>query len=159
VTDIPARLSSTYYSKTDGDLGTSTGGGARDGCLILIPAADAKMAGELLQMADAAKVLLMRTNDCQLSEPWLRTFLTEGGVAANEVAKLAKQARPSVRIRAAISYARRSSRTFFLSDRFVVKDRRSPRGRVRMGTSDHSPPARRPSISTLSTSTTPRDSD
>ena len=91
VTDIPARLSSTYYSKTDGDLGTSTGGGARDGCLILIPAADAKMAGELLQMADAAKVLLMRTNDCQLSEPWLRTFLTEGGVAANEVAKLAKQ--------------------------------------------------------------------
>lgn len=63
-----------------------------EGCLIMIPSADAHMAAEVLQMAETAKVLLVRTNLCQLNEAWLKPFLEEGGVegAAALVKSLAK---------------------------------------------------------------------
>lgn len=42
---------------------------------------------ELLQMAETAKVLLVRTNICQLSEAWLKPFLEEGGVEGGDMVK------------------------------------------------------------------------
>lgn len=46
----------------------------------MIPSADAHMAMEVLQMAETAKVLLVRTNVCSLSSAWLKPFLEAGGV-------------------------------------------------------------------------------
>ena len=43
---------------------------ASEGCLVLCPCSDEKMARELLTMT-AGKALLVRTNSCALSEPWL----------------------------------------------------------------------------------------
>ena len=59
-------------------------GGEEEGCLVMIPSADAHMAAEVLQMADSAKVLLVRTNICQLNEAWLKPFLDTGGAAVND---------------------------------------------------------------------------
>ena len=41
---------------------------SNESCLIMIPSADEHMASEVLQMADTAKVLLIRTNICQARE-------------------------------------------------------------------------------------------
>ena len=52
---------------------------SKDGCLILIPESDAHMAGEVVKMAQAAKVTLARTNMCKLEASWLKPFLAESG--------------------------------------------------------------------------------
>lgn len=53
----------------------------KEGCLILVPACDAHMAREICDMAHAAKVSLVRTNRCQLTEAWAVSFLEAGGAA------------------------------------------------------------------------------
>ena len=47
---------------------------------VVIPSADAHMAMEVLQMAETAKVLLVRTNICSLNEAWLKPFMEAAGV-------------------------------------------------------------------------------
>ena len=61
--------------------------GTGEGCLVMIPAADAHMAREVLQMAETAKVLLVRTNICQLNEAWLKPFLEGGGLEGGGLVK------------------------------------------------------------------------
>ena len=62
-------------------------GGSGEGCLVLVPSADARMAAEIIAMASAAKITLVRTNHTKVSEAWARGFLEEGGVDSGMYAK------------------------------------------------------------------------
>ena len=55
-----------------------------DGCLVLVPEADEPMAREMVQMT-AGKAVLVRTNSCALSEPWLAEFLNRADADITEV--------------------------------------------------------------------------
>ena len=61
--------------------------GSGEGCLVLVPSADAHMAAEIIAMASAAKTTLVRTNHAKVSEAWARGFLEEGGVDSGMYAK------------------------------------------------------------------------
>jgi protein XRP2 len=69
-----------------------------EGCLVLVPEADEPMARELVQMT-AGKAVLVRTNSCALSEPWLAEFLNradaditdaDGGALGFDIAERAR---------------------------------------------------------------------
>jgi protein XRP2 len=55
-----------------------------EGCLVLVPEADEPMAREMVQMT-AGKAVLVRTNSCALSEPWLAEFLNRADADITEV--------------------------------------------------------------------------
>lgn len=55
-----------------------------EGCLVLVPEADEPMAREMVQMT-AGKAVLVRTNSCALSEPWLAEFLNRADSDIPEV--------------------------------------------------------------------------
>ena len=56
---------------------------SHEGCLVLVPEADEPMAREMVQMT-AGKAVLVRTNSCALSEPWLAEFLNRADADITE---------------------------------------------------------------------------